>query len=52
MLPLRGLEPEKIYDLVDVDTNQAHTATGAEWLANGLPIDLATRPSALILIRG
>ncbi len=52
VLRLRGLEPERNYELVDVDTNQSRTAPGAEWLANGLPIDLATRPSALILIRG
>jgi alpha-galactosidase len=52
VLRLRGLQPERSYELVDVDTNQSRTATGAEWLANGLPVDLAVRPSALVLIRG
>ena len=47
----RGLEPEKSYELVDVDTNQSHTATGAEWHASGLSVNMADRSSALILIR-
>ena len=51
VLRLRGLAPEKSYELVDVDTNESRIATGAEWLANGLPVDLTSRSSALILIR-
>jgi alpha-galactosidase len=51
VLHLRGLEPEKTYELVDVDTNESRTAAGAAWLATGLTVDLSARSSALILMR-
>lgn len=50
VLPLRGLLPGADYRLLDVDTGQAATASGAHWLANGFSVDLSGRTSALIRI--
>lgn len=50
-IQLRGLAPAASYRLLDVDTGAAHTGSGAQWMAEGLAIDLAARTSALILIQ-
>jgi hypothetical protein len=50
VLHLRGLAADVAYRLLDVDTGQVTTATGARWMTEGLRMDLRQRTSALILI--
>jgi hypothetical protein len=50
-LPLAGLHEAAEHRLLDVDSGVAVTASGAQWLSEGLPVDLSGRTSALILIQ-
>ena len=50
-LPLRGLRPERAYELVDADIAQPIRETGARLMDTGISVDLSDRTSAFIRIR-
>jgi alpha-galactosidase len=47
---LRGLDPQAIYTLQDLDTGTSQKRTGRQWAEEGLRITLANRPSAALLM--
>jgi alpha-galactosidase len=48
-LPLRGLDKNARYDVRSVDSEEKKTYSGAELLDTGLPVEIGTRPGAVIL---
>jgi alpha-galactosidase len=48
VFPLRGLDPEATYTVRNVDIEGSKTLSGAELLKNGLPINIETKPGAVI----
>jgi alpha-galactosidase len=48
-LPLRGLDKNARYDVRSVDSEEKKTYSGAELLDTGLPVEIGTKPGAVIL---
>jgi alpha-galactosidase len=48
VFPLRGLDPEATYTVRNVDIEGSKTLSGAELLKRGLPINIETKPGAVI----
>ena len=48
--PLRGLDLEATYQATNIDTGNVVKATGRELMATGLPIAIAERPSAVVIV--
>lgn len=49
VLRLHGLDPAASYTLTDLDGNGTHQATGAELMEQGLPVEIAEQPGAVII---
>ena len=49
VLPLRGLDKDANYTVRDIDREETRTYTGAQLLETGLPVDIATKPGAVII---
>jgi alpha-galactosidase len=49
-VPLRGLESDQTYEVTDLDTRKMTRLSGRELMEVGLPITLAARPSAGLLV--
>jgi alpha-galactosidase len=48
-LPLRGLDKDAKYIVRDIDREETRTYTGAELLETGLPVEIGTKPGAVII---
>lgn len=48
-LPLRGLDKDAKYTVRDIDREETRTYTGAELLETGLPVEIGTKPGAVII---
>jgi len=49
VLPLRGLDKDAQYVVRDIDRDEPRTVAGAELLETGLPVEIATKPGAVII---
>ena len=49
-LRLRGLHPESIYSVMDIDRQEPRSFSGRELMDNGLPMEADTAPAALIFV--
>lgn len=49
-LKLFGLEPDAIYEIVDVDVDERQEMSGHELMANGLRVTIADQPGAVIML--
>jgi hypothetical protein len=47
---LRGLDPDATYELRDFDREGAARATGADLMAEGLPVRLVERPGSATIV--
>jgi hypothetical protein len=49
VLPLRGLDKDAQYVVRDIDRDEPRTFAGAELLETGLPVEITTKPGAVII---
>ena len=49
-LVLRGLDPAATYEVTDLETKTAKRISGKDLMRSGLPVDIATKRSAVIIL--
>jgi alpha-galactosidase len=49
-LVLRGLDPAATYEVTDLDTKTAKKISGKDLMRSGLPVEIATKRSAVIIL--
>ena len=49
-LRLRGLQPDAIYSVTDIDRQEPRSISGRELMDNGLPVEADTAPTALVSV--
>ena len=49
-LKLRGLDPKARYSITNLDSAEEFVFTGEELIEHGVPVSIATKPGALLLV--